>query len=137
MSGIDCNPIPGVVGDSSGGEYERVLRAVHKSTPSYSVLKTYMITQSDAFPPGLVNKKSRKGKLSKIEYFERALEATSLMLFKKVDDNNWMRLDDDVEKIDGAVAPHPYKASARNDKCNTRRKEQRRAKESESERERE
>ena len=58
----------------------------------------------DVFPAGLVKKKSKKGKTSRMEYFECAIDSSNLVLFKNVNDSSWRRLGFDLETMEKTMS---------------------------------
>ena len=85
LSGIPA-PIPGVVGESilwvggGGREFEKVVRAVHlNAAPRGCEIESHR----KGFQAGCVSKKSVKGKICTIEFFEQALGRWTLPLFRR------------------------------------------------------
>ena len=106
LSGIPA-PIPGVVGESilwvggGGREFEKVVRAVHlNAAPRGCEIESHR----KGFQAGCVSKKSVKGKICTIEFFEQALGRWTLPLFRRAGGNRWERLGIDLQKFERATA---------------------------------
>lgn len=109
-------PVPGLeedeaCADAPANENDVIALLVHKETPMKPVIKTYVINQV----PGLqgTEKHSKKGKATQVGNFTKALEASRMKLFHRVNETDWEKLCVVVDRMGELIEQHARRVQER------------------------